>query len=35
VSRSDTRIIVARRSEDVGLCHVHFPAAGFECNVIN
>ena len=35
VSRSDTRIIVARRSEDVGLCHVHFPATGFECNVIN
>lgn len=35
VGRSDTRIIVARRSEDVGLCHVHFPAAGFECNVIN
>jgi glutathione S-transferase len=34
VSRSETRIIVARRSEDVGLCHVHFPASGFECSVI-
>ena len=35
VSRSETRIIVARRSEDVGLCHVHFPVSGFECSVIN
>ncbi|MGB0323724.1 MAG: glutathione S-transferase family protein, partial [Luminiphilus sp.] len=34
VSRSETRIIVARRSEDVGLCHVHFPVSGFECSVI-
>ncbi len=35
VSRSETRIIVARRSADVGLCHVHFPVCGFECSVIN
>ena len=35
VSRSETRIIVARRSEDVGLNHLHFPVSGFECNVIN
>lgn len=35
VSKSETRIIVARRSEDVGMCHVHFPASGFECSVIN
>ena len=35
VSKSETRIIVARRSEDVGLCHVHFPVSGFECSVIN
>jgi len=35
VSRSETRIIVARRSEDVGMCHVHFPVSGFECSVIN
>ena len=35
VSRSENRIIVARRSEDVGLCHVHFPVSGFECSVIN
>ena len=34
-SKSETRIIVARRSEDVGLCHVHFPVSGFECSVIN
>ena len=35
VSRSEARIVVARRSEDVGLCHVHFPVSGFECSVIN
>ena len=35
VSKSETRIIVARRSEDVGMCHVHFPASGFECSVID
>ena len=35
VSRSGGRIVVARRSEDVGLCHVHFPVSGFECSVIN
>ena len=35
VSRSESRIIIARRSEDVGLCHVHFPVTGFECSVIN
>ena len=35
VSKNETRIIVARRSEDVGMCHVHFPASGFECSVIN
>ena len=35
VSRSGGRIVVARRSEDVGLCHVHFPVFGFECSVIN
>ncbi|MEK9577310.1 MAG: glutathione S-transferase family protein, partial [Halieaceae bacterium] len=35
VSKSEARIIVARRSEDVGMCHVHFPVSGFECSVIN
>ena len=35
VSKSETRIIVARRSEEVGLCHVHFPVSGFEYSVIN
>ncbi len=35
VSKSGGRIVVARRSEDVGLCHVHFPVSGFECSVIN
>jgi len=34
VTKSETRIIVARRSEDVGLCHVHFPVSGFECSSI-
>ena len=35
VSKNETRIIVARRSEDAGLCYVHFPVSGFECSVIN
>ncbi|MDG1033613.1 MAG: hypothetical protein P8O92_05170, partial [Luminiphilus sp.] len=34
VSLSAERIIIARRSEDVGLCHIHFPRQGFTCERI-
>jgi glutathione S-transferase len=34
VSLSAERIIIARRSEDVGLCHIHFPRHGFTCERI-
>ena len=34
VSLSTERIIIARRSEDVGLCHIHFPRHGFTCERI-
>ena len=34
VSLSAKRIIIARRSEDVGLCHIHFPRQGFTCERI-
>ena len=35
VSQDERRTVIARRSDDVGLCHVHFPRLGFECLTIS
>ena len=35
VGADSSRWIIARRSEDAGMTHIHFPNAGFDCHVID